>query len=113
MHAAAIVVILLLAAAPALAQAPAARYVGRPVSDVEVFIENTPATEDVLARLIEVRPGEPLSMHAIRESIAHLYSLRRFQDIRVDASDAASGGLETTSYPGCPGPAMLTIQRTP
>ena len=93
MRASTTVLFLLLFAAPALAQSPAARYVGRPVLDVHLFIENTPTTEDALQGLIEVRPGEPLSMEAVRQSITHLYSLRRFQDVRVEASEGPSGGV--------------------
>ena len=78
---------------PAAAQSPAARYVGRPVEEVHLFIENTPAFEDALRELIQVRVGAPLSMEEVRESITHLYSLRRFQDVRVDASDAPAGGV--------------------
>lgn len=91
MRASTIVLVLLLLAAPALGQSPAARYVGRPVADVHLFIESTPTTDDVLRELVQVRPGEPLSMQAVRQSITHLYSLRRFQDVRVDATDTPGG----------------------
>ena len=43
--------------------------------------------------LVETRVGQPLSMAAVRESIAHLYSLGRFQDVQVEATEAPGGGV--------------------
>jgi outer membrane protein assembly factor BamA len=86
-------VLLLCLAPPAAAQSPAARYVGRVVDEVSLFIEATPATDEALAGLILVRTGRPLSMEEVRQSITHLYSLRQFQDVQVDASDAPGGGV--------------------
>jgi outer membrane protein insertion porin family len=80
-------------AAPAAAQSIAARYVGRPVEQVQVLIEDTPSADNAIRDLIEVHEGRPLSMEAVRESITHLHSIGRFQDIRVDASDAPAGGV--------------------
>ena len=88
-----LLLLLVLLPSAAAAQSPAGRYVGRPVADVALFIENLPAAEEALRGLIEVQPGEPLTMEAVRRSITHLYSLRRFQDVRVDAADAPSGGV--------------------
>jgi multidrug efflux pump subunit AcrA (membrane-fusion protein) len=39
-----------------------------------------------LARVIETRVGEPLAMPAVRDTITHLFSLGRFDDVRVDAT---------------------------
>ena len=36
-----------------------------------------------LLRLVETRVGEPLSMARVRETIAHLFSLGQFEDVRV------------------------------
>ena len=47
----------------------------------------------MLLDLIEVRVGQPLSIGAVRESIAHIYSLGRFQDVQVEAASGASGGV--------------------
>jgi outer membrane protein assembly complex protein YaeT len=82
--------------APAAAQAPAARYVGRPIEDLRVQVEGTPAGEPALVELIEARPGEEFSIARIRESIAHLYSLGRYQDVQVEARDAPGGGVAVT-----------------
>lgn len=76
---------------PAAAQAPAASYSGRPVRAVRLLIERRPSSEPALLDLIETRTGEPLSLAEVRESITHLHSLGRFQDIQVDATGVADG----------------------
>ena len=86
-------VLLALFAAPAAAQTGAARYVGKPVEQVQVFIENTPNTDPVLDDLVQVQAGQPLRMEAVRDSISHLYSIGRFQDVTVDATDAPGNGV--------------------
>ena len=82
--------------ATAAAQAPAAKYVGRPIEDLRVQVEGAPAADPALLDLIETRAGEPLSISRVRESIAHLYSLGRYQDVQVDARDAPAGGVLLT-----------------
>ena len=79
-------------AAPAAAQTAAARYVGKPVETIETFIENTRNLDPAIDDLIQLRVGQPLSIEAVRESITHLYSIGRFQDVQVDATDAPGGG---------------------
>lgn len=76
---------------PSFAQVSVAGYSGRPVASVHVLIERTPANEPLLTELIETRQGEPLSLAKVRETITHLYSLGRFQDIQVDATETAGG----------------------
>ncbi|HET7219490.1 MAG TPA: POTRA domain-containing protein [Vicinamibacterales bacterium] len=80
----------------ATAQTAAAKYAGRPVEDIRLLIEREPASEPALLDLVEPRIGEPLSMERIRESIAHLYSLGRFEDVQVEAADAPGGGVTVT-----------------
>jgi len=80
-------------AVPVRAQSPASQYVGRPIEDVRLFVENKPLTEAAILDLIEVRTGEALSIAAVRESIAHIYSLGRFEDVQVEAARAAGGGV--------------------
>jgi len=83
-------------AAPAAAQSAAAKYAGRPIEEMRLLIEGAPDAEPGLLDLIEVRTGEALSMADVRESIEHLYSLGRFQDIQVEAADAPGGGVLVT-----------------
>ncbi len=70
---------------------PAARVIGKPVTAVHLVSEGRPADEPVLVDLIETRVGQPLSMSAVRETIAHLFSLGRFQDVRVEAEETPGG----------------------
>jgi outer membrane protein insertion porin family len=89
---------ILVALAPAAgrAQAPEDKYSGRPVADVRLLIEEQPTADPALVELVETRTGRPLSMVAVRESITHLYSLGRFQDVQVEALDAPDGAVSLT-----------------
>jgi outer membrane protein insertion porin family len=82
--------------AAARAQAVAAQYVGRPVQEIRLQIEGTPTSDPNLLDLVPPRAGAPLEIAAVRESIGHLYSLGRFQDVQVEAADAAGGGVILT-----------------
>jgi outer membrane protein assembly factor BamA len=83
-----------LSAGPVFAQTPVETFSGRPISTVQVLVERAQAPEPALAELVETRVGQPLSMADVRETITHLFSLGRFQDIQVEVSDAADGGVE-------------------
>ena len=90
----AIVLLLASLAAPALAQEPAAAaYVDRPVSSNAVIIEGRPAPDPALLDAIQSKQGAPLRMTDVRETIMHLYSLGRFEDVRVEAAPAPDGGV--------------------
>ena len=90
----AIVLLLASLAAPALAQEPAAAaYVDRPVSSNAVIIEGRPAPDPALLDAIQSKQGAPLKMTDVRETIMHLYSLGRFEDVRVEAAPAPDGGV--------------------
>ena len=78
-------------ATPSRAQIPGANYSGRPVTAVQVVIERRPTTDPALLDLIETHRGEPLSLAQVRESITHLHSLGRFQDVQVDALETPAG----------------------
>ncbi|MDQ3486871.1 MAG: hypothetical protein M3468_03940, partial [Acidobacteriota bacterium] len=73
----------------------AAAYVGKPVSAVVLIVEGKPLNDAMLLGLIESRAGSPLSMAAVRETIAHLYSLGRFQEVSAEAV-ADGGGVRLT-----------------
>jgi outer membrane protein assembly complex protein YaeT len=74
---------------------PAAAFVGRNISRVELMEEGKPTDDAMLRGLIETRAGSPLSMATVRETIAHLYSLGRFQEVSVDATADGEGVLLT------------------
>src|SRR5687767_1356671 len=68
-------------------------YVGKPIVAAEVVVEGF-RTEDATVRsLIETTAGETLAMAEVRETIAHLFSLGRYQDIQVEAFAEGNGIL--------------------
>jgi outer membrane protein assembly factor BamA len=69
----------------------AAAYVGRPVEDNAISIEGRPALEPPLFALVATRPGQPLSIANVRETITHFYSLGRFDDVQVEAENGSNG----------------------
>jgi outer membrane protein insertion porin family len=84
----------LLAPASSYGQQPAAAaYVDRPVASVKIEIEGHPSAEPGLEEAIQTRTGAPLKMADVRNTIAHLYSLGRFEDIQVEAEAAPDGGV--------------------
>lgn len=66
-------------------------YVGKTVTSIRLVIEGRESTDAALTQVIETRVGTPLTMAAVRESLTHLFSLGRFDDVRVDAALAGSG----------------------
>ena len=66
-------------------------YIGKPVAAVHLMREGRESFDASLLQVVETDVGEPLSMVAVRESIAHLYSLGLFEDVQVDATVDASG----------------------
>jgi outer membrane protein insertion porin family len=71
---------------PEIAQAAVDDYLGKPIASVRLLVEGRETTDAALARVIETRVGQPLTMPAVRDSITHLFSLGRFDDVRVDAT---------------------------
>jgi outer membrane protein assembly factor BamA len=84
-------VIPVILATPCGAQIPGAKYSGRPVTDVQVVIERRSTADPALLDLIVTHRGDPLSLAQVRESITHLHSLGRFQDVQVDAVETSAG----------------------
>src|SRR5262249_11822094 len=58
-----------------------------------VTLAGRPVSEPGVLALIQTRPGQPLVPLDVRESIAHLISLGRFDDVVVAREDVA-GGIE-------------------
>lgn len=79
------------AAVPGYGQQPtAAQYVGRSIHAVTISIEGRPSTDRTLLDAVVTDPGMSLKMTDVRESIVHLYSLARFDDVQVEAESAGS-----------------------
>ena len=55
------------------------------------MLDGRDTTEPALVQIVETRAGSPLSMLEVRESVTHLFSLGRFDDVRVDASPEGAG----------------------
>jgi outer membrane protein assembly complex protein YaeT len=73
-------------AVTARAGASVGDYLGKPVTTVRVLVENRESADPALMQVVETAIGQPLSMTLVRESIVHLFSLGRFEDVRVDAA---------------------------
>ena len=76
--------------------AAVADYLGRPIGSVRLLTEGRETVDPVLTQVVETVAGQPLSMAQVRESVAHLFSLGRFEDVRVDAT--LEGGLVMLRY---------------
>lgn len=61
-------------------------YLGKLVGSVRLVVEGRDTTDAALTGVVETRAGAPLSMAAVRESVSHLFSLGRFEDVRVEAT---------------------------
>ncbi len=86
----------LAALVPREARADVAEYVGKPIASVRLVIEGRDTVDPALLQVVETRAGTPLSMAQVRETVAHLFSLGRFEDVRVDATLA--GGAVALRY---------------
>jgi hypothetical protein len=53
---------------------------------VRLAIEGRDTTEPLLTQIVSTIAGEPLSMLQVRETVAHLFSLGRFEGVSVDAT---------------------------
>ncbi len=77
------------------ADADLADYLDKPVASVRVTIEGRDLADPKLLALLLTRAGRPLTMLEVRQSVTHLFSTGRFEDVRVSA-DAAPSGVALT-----------------
>ena len=61
------------------------------IAAVIVEQEGQPVTDPVITALVETTPGEPLVMREVRETIAQLMSLNRFEDVQVSEQPGPNG----------------------
>ncbi|HYM23918.1 MAG TPA: POTRA domain-containing protein [Vicinamibacterales bacterium] len=87
---------LLLLAVAAASSAAVDDYIGKPVGAVRLLVEGRDTVDPSMAAVVETQVGQPLSMAQVRETIAHLFSLQRFESVSVDA--ALDGGRVTLRY---------------
>jgi len=69
-----------------IASAAVDDYIGKPIGAVRLVVEGRETTDPTMMAIVETEVGKPLSMADVRETIAHLFGLGRFEDVRVDAS---------------------------
>lgn len=61
------------------------------ITEVRVEQEGRVVEDRSIDALIETAPGEPLSMREVRDTLSHLTSLNRFEDVQVFQEPAGSG----------------------
>ncbi len=87
--------IALLAAAlclsPANARADVADFLNKPIVSVRLELEGREVVDPTLLDIVETRTGSALSMIQVHESVTRLFSLGRYEDVRVVAGPAANG----------------------
>jgi outer membrane protein insertion porin family len=71
--------------APA-ARADVADYVGRTIGSVRLVLDGRETAEPVIMHVVTTAAGQPLSIAQVRETVTHLFSLGRFEDVRADAT---------------------------
>jgi outer membrane protein insertion porin family len=62
------------------------------ITAVDIQQEGEAVRDPLVLGLVQTRPGQPLSMADVRESITHLISLTRYEDVQV-YEDPATGGV--------------------
>ncbi len=88
---AAIVLLLSVALASRSSAQDVASFVGRPVSDIRLVSGGRVVQDEQLNSLLEIHRGDPLSMKAVRDTIQHIMGLRRYIDVRVEATSEGDG----------------------
>jgi outer membrane protein insertion porin family len=78
------------------ARASVADYIGKPVAAVRIFVETRETSDSFLTSIVETTVGQALSMAQVRETVAHLFSLGRFEGVSVDG--ALENGRVTLRY---------------
>ena len=73
------------------ADAAVADYLGKAIVEVHLRSGDAEVRDASLLEIVETRAGLPLTMLAVRETLAHLYGLGRYQDVQVDAQLRADG----------------------
>jgi len=83
-------------------------YIGKPIASVRLVVEGRDTTDPAMTAVVETEVGQPLSMVQVRETVEHLFSLGRFEDVRVDA--ALDNGRVALRYEMAPVHAVTDIR---
>jgi outer membrane protein assembly complex protein YaeT len=81
----------LLALIASAAHADVGDYLGKPVASVRLSVEGRESRDARLLLFVDPLLGRPLSMLDVRQSVVHLYSTGRFEDVQVRAANGAGG----------------------
>jgi outer membrane protein insertion porin family len=84
------VLVCCLACWPAAARADVADYLGKTVRSVRFTIDDRDTNDPAITQVVSIGVGRALSMADVRQSVTHLFSLGRFEDVRVDATLASN-----------------------
>src|SRR5262245_13286613 len=82
-------VLAILTAVPA--RADLADYLDKPIASLRLTIEGRGSDEPRLMSLLVTRSGRQLTMLDVRESVTHLFSTGRFEDVQVNAESTSAG----------------------
>ena len=78
------------------AAAAVADYLGKPIGSIRIVVEGHDISDPLLNDIVTTAPGQTLSMVQVRETVAHLFSLGRFEGVSVDAT--LEGGRVALRY---------------
>jgi len=78
------------------ARADVAAYLGKPIGSVRLVVEGRDTADSLLNDIVGTAQGQLLSMVQVRETVAHLFSLGRFEGVSVDAT--LEGGRVALRY---------------
>src|SRR5262249_5387263 len=77
--------------ASSILQANVAEYLDKTVTAVLIRREGRTVSDARLYDVIETKPGQTLTMTAVRETIEHLFGFGIFEDVRVEAASTPTG----------------------
>jgi outer membrane protein insertion porin family len=89
----AVLAVLAAGALPAVARQapPAGAYVGKNVVSIAIVIAGRPSSDAMLMSAVQMKRNQPLDMSEVRETMTHLYTVGRFDDVEVEAETVAGG----------------------
>src|SRR5512139_2130056 len=65
--------------------------IGRTITEVVIEQEGRPISDPLITGLIETHVGSPLAVKDVRETITHIMSLNRFDDVQVSSEESGDG----------------------
>ena len=94
-HSASALSLIVLAVSVCPAFAAVDDYLGKNIAEVHLLSSDVELHDPAVTEVVETKAGTPLTMADVRETIAHLFGLGRYQDVQVDATVNGSGVVLT------------------